>query len=152
MFGTHNTYIKKLFSNNFETNALEPVNIELSKVVVPTVNLLPYNDVVRTIAATGTIYTTPTDKDFFLTGFCLSMYGDTEEPFQGSAQISFITEDEITQTFWIKSIENGNGAYSISHTFPLRGVRLKKGSDISFTAPGSLSNCLINGYVASDRS
>jgi len=49
---------------------------KVNKIVIPTVQIAPYIDVVRGGTGAGTVYTTPTNKDFYLTALTLSFVKD----------------------------------------------------------------------------
>jgi len=145
----HNTALGKWLSKTFETNSINPIDFKISHTIQPTVNVEP--DVIyRQATSNGTMFVTPTDKEFYLTSVSAMCYNDST-PTNGSAVITFVTEDEQTRQFTISTGQWTASDDSISHSvqFPKRGLLLKKGSNI--TASVTLGTCQIVGYYASDR-
>lgn len=142
----HNTFLLREASEIFETNSTRPINFKIDDKLRPVVTVMPDIDIVRTAQASATLFTTPTDRDFFLTNVWLSNNGD-----EGVSYITFVTFDGITQKIQLANgvLELGNSATSV--VFPMRGVRLQKNSPIVFNATVSGSG-MIAGYRGSDRS
>lgn len=147
----HSTAIKKWASHLFETNSARPIDFKLSEVIQPIVEIQPYIDVMRTSVTTGTnvVYTTPTDKEFYLTNVAMSGYSEAGVA-QGEATIEFTTEDGQSRSMNISTDNTASaGSLALSVQFPMRGVLLKKGSTITFTIDKAF--IMFAGYTASDR-
>jgi len=72
MIPLHSTHLKKVYSDNLETNSIQPVNLIASEVLQPTIEIKPTNNIIRHAESGETVFTTPTDKDFFLTNIIIS--------------------------------------------------------------------------------
>lgn len=151
MLGLKSTFLKKLFSESVETNSLTPINPEISQTIIPTLNLDPNIEIVKAgSVTTTTIYTTPTDKDFYLTNLHLSAFAD-------DALINSITVTKYngeTVTFTATSsgfLETAHAGDNINLTFPMKGIKLAKNSAIT-SVGGATGTYIIAGYLGSDRS
>jgi hypothetical protein len=148
----HNTFLNRVFNELIETNALNPAYLSIGNQGIATIQLQPYIDVVRTsqeIGGNGTMYTTPTDKDFYLTNFHLTCYGDGVST-QGTATLQFVTRDNHTIVQQLATSATGMDSNATSVIFPMRGVLLAKGSTITSSVVNGV--ILIAGYVGSGRS
>lgn len=157
---THNTALLKNASEVLETNAFDKLSLIDDK-IQPIVKIEPYIDVVESVNAVVqtsdmTVYTCPTDKDFYLTNVSLSV-GANIAVF-GGAYLDFTLANNRESEISVLAIATDTGlgysiptTNSINMTFPKRGVLLKKGSviKVSFDAGGTAN---IAGYTSSDRS
>jgi len=150
MFGTHNTFLKKIFSRKVETNSLEPLNIEVSKTIVPTLSLEPSVNIVKVISSTGGIYTTPTDKDFYLTGYVLQGINNSSTNTLGTATIQYQLENGDTISHTASSELDGLGSPTVIKVDFPKGCLLSKNITIAVTIANA-GNVLIHGFTGSDR-
>lgn len=147
MYGVHNTHLKKLFSEKVETNSLEPLNIEVSKTVIPIVELQG-EQIVSTKSSSGTVYTTPSDKTFYLTN--VSMNGANDEFAADYNSLQFTAVEGGTKQILLCVYYNQANALDIN--FGKVGVKIEKNSVFSYSGASSLGHVTISGYLASDRS
>jgi len=148
VFWLHNTAVGKWASKIFETNALRPVDFKVKQDIQPTVSVEP-SLLSFSSTSTGTIYTAPLDKEFYLTNISLTCAGDGAGV-GGVASIVFTGEELVQQTIECKSEDLGNGANSLSIAYPKRGILIKKGTAITVGIT-SLGCVNIAGYLSSDR-
>lgn len=88
MVTINNQELKKAFSDSTKTQLLEQPNQVDNRVVIPIVDVTPYfhkkADIVRngtlSAATSATIYTTPAERDFYLTSFAFSYKKDATSP------------------------------------------------------------------------
>jgi len=147
----HNTAIKKWASHLFETNASRPIDFKLSEVIQPTVLVQPYIDVVRNSSSSGTttLFTTPTDKEFYLTNVVLEGYSESGVV-SGEVSFEFVTYDGVTRQISIATDNTAAaGSVALSVPFPMRGVLLAKSSNVTITITNG--SAFMAGYTASDR-
>lgn len=154
----HNTAIKKNASFIFETNVNDKPIDEVIEKIQPTVEIQPYINIVRSRDSTGAIYTTPTDKNFYLTGYSFSAAAEVATA-TAYTSLNFVLADGtsvssailLDGTDGVGALQGTNG--QINETFPFRGVLLQKNSAITLTL-GAGHSCvaLISGYTDSDRS
>lgn len=145
----HNTALGKWASNLFETNALRPLNFDLKTDVIPVVQIDPFLDIVRTANGSGTvnIYTTPTDKDFYLTNINMNTTGD--EFTQGNIIITFTAYDGQQRQYSFGTTAQSSTCVQ-DIVFPKRGLLLAKNTNI-IVQIAPLGGVLIAGYLGSDR-
>lgn len=153
----HNTAVKKNASEILETNALsKPIQL-ISDIMVPIVDIQPKIDVFRATSGSGevkTIYTTPTDKDFYLTGLSVHAWGDTTGLTHGLVFVTITPKDTPAQMITLNTDESpgtANASAVLVLNFPMRGLLLEKGSAVScdFDTTGAVT---MHGYIGSDRS
>lgn len=151
--GLHNTAIKKDASTIFETNSLQPINFELETDIQPVVAVEP-TLISRSLNVAGTLFTTPSDRDFFLTSIAVSAEIDPASG-SGSSYIEYTNADGISALFGClvaSGVVDGGSTNSNSIVFPKRGILLTKGSAITATSSASGAFFHITGYYGSDRS
>jgi len=118
----HNVSIKKETSELFETNALSPQVTQIEDYIQPTKVIEPIITVFKTTSSSGTFYTTPTDKQFFLTG--LSMMTAGNDVTHGTISLTLIPKDGLIMTFLLYSSElTPFGSNSLHIPFPYRGLK-----------------------------
>lgn len=151
------TYIKRLFNQIFGISSLEVQDVPIIGAIQPTVEVEPEIDVYRQINVDGTgqtLYTTPADKDFYLTSISVQANGMTGLPAQqGVNRVTFYPDvDNGLQRSFEVSIE---GTTNVANTmvFPKRGLKLKRGTavEVITTSSGADGRCAIAGYIAGDR-
>lgn len=145
----HNSEIKKNASKIFELNAFDKPIDKVMPFVQPIVEV--DNDVIiRTCRSTGAavIYTTPANRDFYLTNIHINVWSGTG----GEGSIAFTSGDGASISF---SVNGGAGLDGTAQdiTFPKRGVLLPRSHNIIVNGTADIiANCLIAGYLGSDRS
>jgi hypothetical protein len=125
----------------------------LADSVVPTMEVNPKFfrriNVIARATSTGTIYTTPTDKDFFFVG-CQMAGAHSTASASGSSTLSVIPEGQaaiivssiFARTSVILDVDTSNSTLML----PLP-IKLAKGSIIAYTATNFTANaCTIFGY------
>ena len=127
----------------------------LNNSIQPVININPkdYRRCItrHTATAGGTIYTTPSDRDFFLVGASVSA-GSQESTAAGSVSVQYTDEDGATQIFikadtpaTIATVELIN-TNNISLTYP---VKVKRGTNITMPVTScQIKSATIYGYVA----
>jgi hypothetical protein len=100
---------------------------------------------IATNATSATIYTTPTDKDYFLCGFTLSMIKDVTSTSTSSRVLATI-DGVSTILASIVGISLTPQADSISVQF-LEPVRVDKGTNITVTNSTNVANVSANGTI-----
>jgi len=149
----YSTNILKNASEILETNAMSEKVSEINGSVQPTIKIEPYINILKTdTAATATIYTTPTDKDFYLTNAAISC--NVGGGAAGTATLTFVLRSGETQTInaVVTSDIGDSTAVTLPIQFPLRGLLLAKGSTIVSTSNTDVQSFTIAGYLGSDRS
>lgn len=158
LIGTHNVALGKRVSEILETNVLAPLNIELNRTLQPIISIEPYIDIFKSTSGTGAVYTTPTDKDFYLVGIYFSMESILAAP--GFNNLAVIGKDGLTvniRQYYGHALDETSIRLqpcqdSIFISFPKRGFLCAKGSALTFTLTSSAGMCSIIGYTDSDRS
>jgi len=152
----HNTKIKKWLSEILGQNYMNSGVVLSSDTVIPTVEVSPRIDIFRSVTTTDTIYTTPSDRDFYLTNVAMTVANNTS---LATNTVTFVDENGVTRTVYLHSTftvgtaESTGTAASISITFPFRGILLARGSAISYSmAAADLGSGMIAGYLGDDRS
>lgn len=153
MAGVHSTFLKKTFSDVVETNSLEPINLEVTNTIIPVLQMDPNQNIVRSGDTTGTLFTTPSQYDFWLTTIFLSCWNDTTGPTAGLAALTFTPRGGSAVTYKVQTDAAGNnGPNAVSLAFPMRGILLEKNSAITISGIAGLCDIVITGYTGSDRS
>jgi len=150
--GQHNTAIQKDTSEIFETNSLAPINFALGQSIVPTVAVEARMEFYSRSTA-GVIFTTPTQKDFYLKQLALNGHADGGG---GSVQITFTTREGVAKDFSL-TLRAGTLTDGATSTWvldlPMRGLLLAKNSAITLVLnSGAVGDGVIVGYSGSDRS
>lgn len=102
----------------------------------------------QTINSNATIYTTPTDSDFYLCGACLQATNDSIS--QATLQSIKITPDEMNvNTVFVGSWNITGVAKGDSQVIDLnRPIKLKRGTLITTTITGTaVGNCYATGTI-----
>lgn len=141
MFDLHSTYLKKIFSENVETNALRPVNLISSEVVQPTIELQP--DV---IVFTAT-FTTDANRDFFVTD--ISQNAAADAGVGGAATIVLTAADNTIKNFKCQS--DTTGSQNRYTHFSKKGLKLKRNTSQQIGTTNGGDDACIVGYYGSDR-
>ena len=146
MIGFHNTYLKKLYSNNFETNALQPINVTASENVIPTIELNPELKFVVSVSST-TLLTVPDDKECFLKSLLING-NETTTPSTNSISI----RDDLNQLKVTRLFLGTGQTSAIQINFPGKGLKLNPGSSVNCTIASTNAQAGIIYYLGSDRS
>lgn len=130
---------------------------QMADKVVPVIDVNPKHARITNIAkcttqtAYGdvTLYTTPTNKDFFLTGFTINYQKDVVS--DNAALDLYVTiGGAVTKIFGFKPITLTVGQESATYTF-LNPMKLDKGTTITFTGAGTVGvlgrGASIYGYL-----
>jgi len=146
MIPLHSTHLKKIYSNNLETNAVMPVNLIASEVLQPTIEMQP-TVMVKTIdnMITGTFFTTPTDKNCYVTKIMLTGV-DLSSP--NEASVTLPTYENGDQK--INHVASG-APCSAQIDFGNKGILLRKGANITTTNGLTICCLTMVYYLGSDR-
>lgn len=152
-FPLHNTAIIRDGSEQLEINAYDSPLNECVDIIQPIVKIEPYISVLRTASA-GTIYTTPTNNDFYLTNVVIN--GGSEAGGTGFVECTFTTADGRSQSIKLiiaADALTGAGNNSLSINFPMRGLKLARNSAVALAQGGTIDQSItIAGYEGSNRS
>jgi len=113
--------------------------VQLSLNVNPNVNRKM--DVYRDRNSAGTVYTTPTDKDFYLVFGAFSSIGGGAP---AEDTMTFVDEGGTTRTIGCVSGSTDN---SINLIFPQKGILLKRNTNITATVNSAGARFMICGYT-----
>jgi len=125
---------------------------EVSPIIVPTVEINPRINIVKrntcTNATSVTLYTTPTDKDFYLTGVSLSHTRDVNATCVSTA-INGVIDGVSTGTIFIEhrmqTLTAGNiPASTQSFSIP---IKIDRGTAITITASTNVGNFVSVGII-----
>lgn len=142
MIGLHDTYLKKIYSQLFSTNALQPVNLIASEVLQPTKEIEPE---VQIFTAT---FTTAADKDFYVTDVSQVAVSDGVGG-PGTSNVSLVVADGTTKTLICQGDTTGTQT-RYTH-FSKQGLKLKRSANQQIgNSNGGDDSCII-GYYGSDR-
>lgn len=150
MTGFHSTFWKKIASIFFETNAFNPINFKVNDTIQPTVELSSPTSIIRTgSASSGTLYTTPTNQDFFLTH--INILGLDVSSSDGTATITFTKASDNSQYSFVVLTHNGSVVRDMN--FEKHPILLARNSAVNFTVNAADgAEAMIAGYLGSDRS
>jgi hypothetical protein len=148
--------ISKVFNqqtNNDVFNEGIPLKFKKSIHPVLVVNPLPNNfcDIVANNSATSTgattIYTTPTDKDFYLTEFSVSVIKDaTCDSATGSYQFNVVINKTTKTIFYFSVITLTAQTGHISISLPVP-VKLDRGSTVTLSGTFTVGACVRSGSI-----
>jgi len=144
-----NTDLKKSYSEQVGTNSLSPTDVKMYDVGIPTIDLSPTPNFVKSLINTsGTIYTTPLDRDFYLMGFCMFARADSGVSV-GSCDISFYPDgiNRAQTNVGVATEVSGTGEISLSYNFPNRGILIQRNTAIVVTIGDGGGTCMIVGYL-----
>ena len=111
---------------------------------------------VNTSGAAVTLYTTPTDRDFFLTNVIIAFSSDVGCDATGSFDLVLYPADNPSINFQVPRATLTAVTNSLDMNFQQHPIRLARGSTIILTNPGYTAgifrtNALIMGYVIENR-
>lgn len=153
-FYIKSTFIKKLFGQQTENNNLinAMVDPKMSDTIIPTLSIQPYIDIVKGATSSTTLYTTPTDRDFFLT--LVSLTANIAAGSSGNSTITFTLPSSEAVTLTACAASDGTAGSGVSdsalsHNFGSRGILLKRGTTIASSLDsGVVGSFTIAGYTA----
>jgi len=151
----HNTYLSKIYSEVFETNALRPNYLSGSDTIIPIVDLSnPVSDFILSSNSVGTIFTTPANQDFYLLGATITASngpGGTHT-FTG---ITFTTARGLSASINVFAPEVPLAVAGFSNTnttaFGTKGILLARNSTIVYAQNTDMGEAFIWGYYGSNR-
>jgi len=157
----HNSELtKELIDGGKIQTAYDPVPKHLAEKVVPVMEvnpkiLQPINIFVRGSSAasgTSTIYTTPTDKDFFLCGVSCDMNSDAAADNTYYVLQATLQDGTTLDLRWQKTTLTAFNKTAI-YNFP-KPIKLKKGSTVTigttFTVGAATKDVTIWGYLVNN--
>jgi len=147
--------IKRIYSQEFYLTEADVLGV--SDVIQPVAimnSMQDYTNVVKyannSLGSPTIIYTTPTDKDFFLCGLNISSDGSIAGTASISVKLPNESNDVILVTVsQVASIIGGDtlmDSENISHDFS-RPIKLARGSQITLTDTGITAYASIYGYT-----
>jgi len=148
----HNSRLKAWINDLLGNNAADGQSMQIADYVVhPVVVAQPYIEIVRTATANATLYTTPTDKYFFLTNIHMNVQGE-----QGGAGVFAINFNLADGTVIKHILAAASGTSEGSSNtqdmqFPMQGIKLAKGTAITSSDLADGGNIMIMGYLGDDR-
>lgn len=150
----HNTDLIKELKEGAKLQQLRDViPSQLADKVVPTMetnpkllrrcNISKTTDAVN--ATSGTIYTTPSDKDFFLVSCCLGVIKDATSTSTGS-NITVVIDGVSSPIARIPGITLTAQSKVVSCTFPAP-IKIDRGTNITVTASTNVANIRATGVI-----
>lgn len=154
MVNNYNTSISKRAADMLNVRDGQFFDNNLSNTITPVIDINnPICDIVRNVS-TGTdssvIYTTPTDKDFYLTGVVLSYVKDaSSDSTRGTVNVVINGLTVAVAGIGGITLTALNQTVSISYPFP---IKLDRGTTISISHAGSVGvtrmTVSIIGYIS----
>lgn len=122
---------------------------EISPIIQPSIEILPRINIARQVTATNatsaTVYTTPTDKDFYLCTVQLAFIKDVTST---STQLAMTTTIDGVACTLIRvphiTLTVGQGSTSISYPIP---VKIDRGVTIAVTSSTNVANVAVSGVI-----
>lgn len=148
----HSNSIKKLISSILGTNANTAQIDKAADILQPIIDITPDMNIIKGSlidGAGGTLYTTPTDKNFYWCGFHATVkngaaLGPTADT------ITFTLPDGSNRNIFLQADDTVYNTCVL--TFGKRGILLKKGTVISYTQQTTEdASATIWGYTGDDR-
>jgi len=150
-----NTSIGMWFARIFDAKVGETPT-EVLPYITPTIELIPKANITSTVSRTATgsstIYTTPSDKDFYLTNINLGMIKDVAcDVATGTVTVTAVIDGVSKSILGLPVISLT--AQQINDNIDLQRVPLKidRGTNISmsstYTVGVMVRTCTINGYT-----
>jgi len=124
----------------------EPIDEDIG--LIATIPIEPYINIVKWLDNTGTVYTTPTDKDFYLTNAFISMSKNAGNT-GALLRLDITLEDgTATRLMFITSETAIVHQGQIVENYQ-KGIKLKRNTAITLTASGTfaISHANIKGYT-----
>lgn len=150
MESTHNTKLLRDASEILETNSIAPQQFAVPNTIQPVIEIEPFLDVFRASNVTATLFTTPADKDFYLTNIAISA-SDNAPITPATTTVSFTLRDGTAVSFEVVINADATGGVANTMDFPKRGLLLAKNSAITCSIV-SAGHAAIAGYRGSGRS
>lgn len=145
----YNTTLAERAGRVFNTKGVDQFSDDVSPNLVPVVPILPVTRIVRSTssAATGTavIYTTPVDKDFYLTGFSYQMMCDGSADLTGYNLNVFIDGVQLNVA-QVRKITLHAFSDNIQHDFAIP-IKIDRGKAISISQTFSVGNSTHAGCI-----
>lgn len=147
--GLNSKVLDKVIKTLGLQTAVERLPVDLMPTIQPVLEVNPDHpvDLIGKASSTGIIYTTPTDRDFFLTYISLSSV---------SKDAGATTEDVIDLTLEsglnkdVLSVMNGSGATEVNAVTESVNfnppIKLKRGTNISVTIASTAGRAKCAGY------
>lgn len=125
---------------------------EIIPVITPVIPIVPRINIIKRASAlnatSATVYTTPTDKDFYLTNACLSVIKDVTST-STSSTITAVVDGTTVNILEIASITLTVQENTVSQKWD--GLKLDRGSNINVTNSTNVANirasACIQGYT-----
>lgn len=148
--GLNSKVLDKIITTLGLQSAVEKLPTSLAPTIQPVIIANPDTnvDVVETTAGSGTIYVTPTDRDFYLTSACVSS-ASLNNGATSSDSITIILENGATKTI-IRNIccssATGQDSSAIFGNYCGCPIKLKRGSTITAVKSSTTAGFTITGY------
>ena len=149
----YNTSISEDAMRIFNTKSFDNISSEVSPIIQPTIEIKRHCNICKAIAATNntsaTIYTTPTDKDFYLVGASLSVIKDVTGV-SNNSKINIIVDGISVAILSISSITLTPQYDSMTNSWS-NPIKCDRGTVITVTNSSATANCrsdaTIQGYT-----
>jgi hypothetical protein len=131
----------------FNTKMSDNIGIEVNPIIQPVVEIKRNCDIVKSIATgqtSNTIYTTPTDKDFYLVGATLSLIKDATATSTLSALKVYINGVQTT-LMQIPGLTLTAQSQSMAFSFP--EIKIDRNTAITITNTTNISNIYLSGTI-----
>ena len=119
-----------------------------SDFVQPILNANPVrNNFVKSATASGTVFTTSKDKDFFLTGVTISLANNAVAESSVIGSIEVIMPNGNTESI-IALVMKTNATFGVDQfqTININPTKLKRGSIVSFSSSATTSRATVIGF------
>lgn len=145
------SWLKRLWSEQLATNNSQVPDIQVPSIVQPTISIEPELNILRSATSATTLYTTPSDKDFYLTSISLSGSSNAS----ATVTLTVTTFDNASRTINLQvsngGVLNDSVNNSLNMIFPMRGLKLARNSTVALSFNSSTASANIAGYTAGDR-
>lgn len=147
----YNPSITKRQADIFNTKHANHMSSKVNDNITPTIEIAPTLHIVKNLSGdSGTLYTTPSDKDFYLTNLTVIAMGNNIGAGPGIAFSDIIfTLDSGEQAVFTATAPfdaTGLGALGVTHQFGHRGIKLKRGTVVTASMDNNGSFTIV-GYT-----
>lgn len=146
----YNTTITEDASRIFNTKSTETIGNEVLPYITPTIAVTRFCDVIFDNVASNTtsttIYTTPTDKDFYLVGAILSFVKDGTSTSTSSSITATIggVSNKVILRLATLTLTAERGQISYNPSIP---IKIDRGTNIAVTNSSGTANITARGVI-----
>lgn len=136
----------------FNTKNGDVIGAEIEENIVPVVIIDPPINIIQSLGGStsgATIYTTPQDKDFYLTNASLSMAKDTATHTSIQQTLRVFVNGVANNILAISGITLTTNQATTTQNWGRPGIKIDRGTAITYTFTGTLSriDATIQGYT-----